>query len=401
MNKLNTITVTFFVMLLATQLSAQSYGHFDQGQTNVQSDEIRVLESFEESFALERKIDPNEYILGPGDELGLNILTSENITYPLKVTPTGDLFIPSVGVVHVAGLTLTHTISAVQDYIHSHAFPGAKVNLVLVNVRMFKIHISGAVNKLGFVTVNPMERLSDIVKRSGGFHQQAREFSIKIVRANDDHFIVNYLDYLRDGSLDNNPTFLEGDRIIVSFGDIVHEGIVLRGAVAGSGYDIIEPNESLGAFLQRRVKFNKNADLESVVITRKVNGDKFFVDIKPQDFFSTELHAGDTIDILWKKGVMVNGFVLAPGGFAFFPGYVAADYISMAGGNTPNGNPNRCVVKHRDGTEERGQNILIRRGDVIVVPRTMKDAIIGEISALQIVVSLTTIYLTYLATGGN
>ncbi|MBC8215148.1 MAG: hypothetical protein H8E64_01380 [Candidatus Marinimicrobia bacterium] len=90
--------------------------------------------------------------------------------------------------------------------------------------------------------------------------------------------------------------------------------------------------------------------------------------------------------------------MLTPGGFGFFPGYVAADYISMAGGNTPSGNPNRCTVKHRDGTVERGQEVVIRRGDVIVVPRTIKDTIIGDMSALHIVVSLATVYLTYLAT---
>lgn len=396
------ITKTFItisiISLWITNLSAQSFGLRDLSPLNVQSGEAQAMESFEESFAFERKIDPNVYILGPGDELGLNILTSENITYPLKVTPTGDLFIPSVGVVHVAGYTLTQAISNVKDYIHTHAYPGAKVNLVLVNVRVFKIQISGAVNKPGFVKVNPMERLSDIVIRSGGFHQLAREFDTKIIRNDGQKITVNYVGYLREGDLGENPMFQEGDRIYVPFAEMKNEGIVLRGAVAGSGYDIIEPNETLGAFLERRVKFNKNADLENVIITRKVNGGKILIEIAPQEFFSTKLHAGDTIDILWEKGVMVNGFVLTPGGFGFFPGYVAADYISMAGGNTPSGNPNRCTVKHRDGTVERGQEVVIRRGDVIVVPRTIKDAIIGDMSALHIVVSLATVYLTYLAT---
>ena len=97
---------------------------------------------------------------------------------------------------------------------------------------------------------------------------------------------------------------------------------------------------------------------------------------------------------------MVNGFVYTPGGYGYFPGYISADYISLAGGNTINGDPNRCIIIHRDGTEEKGLMVVISRGDVIVVPRTLKDALIGDVSFMQIIVSLVTILLTYLAIGG-
>jgi len=290
--------------------------------------------------------------------------------------------------------------SNVEKFIHANAYPNAQVNLVLLNVRYFKIQISGAVNSTGFVIATPADRLNEVIEKCEGFHQLAREFSVEIIRSNGEKVRINYLKYLREGDLEHNPTFQEGDKIFVPFGDMKTEGIVLRGAVEGTGYDIIEPNEMLGSFLQRSVVFNKNADLESIMITRTEKGKNIFVSIDPGNLFSTELHAGETIDIQWEKGVMINGFVLAPGGFEFFPGYTAADYISMAGGNSINGNPNRCTVQHRDGSEERGSSVLVRRGDVIIVPRTAKDYIIGDLSVLQIVVSLMTIYLTFLATGG-
>jgi len=193
-------------------------------------------------------------------------------------------------------------------------------------------------------------------------------------------------------------SFLERDRIHVPFGDVKTEGVVLRGASTGNGYDLIEPDEMLGEFLRRRVKLHNNADLNSISITRTMNNKVEYINIKPENLFKVILKAGDTIDILWEKGVMVNGFVLRPGGFKFFPGYVAADYVNMAGGNSPNGSPGRCKVLHKDGTIEYGQEILIRRGDVIIVPRTYKDVILGSMSSLEIVVSLATIYLTFIAT---
>ena len=61
------------------------------------------LESYKVVASLESAISPDKYILGPGDELGISIIMGENLTLPTKVTPTGDLFIPSVGLVIALG----------------------------------------------------------------------------------------------------------------------------------------------------------------------------------------------------------------------------------------------------------------------------------------------------------
>lgn len=400
---MSTVLKKMFILLLVTNffhnhLFAQTYGRFDMMYGLTSQEETQALESFEEYFSLEKAIDPADYIVGPGDELGLNILTSENLTWPLKVTPTGDLLIPSVGTIHVSGKTLKQVVEDVQQFIIEQAYPNAKVNLVLVNVRRFQIQITGAMNRPGFKTVTPINRLTDVIGKSRGFHQFAREFDITIERANGSVDKVNYLRFLVEGNLANNPTFLEGDKIIVPFGNVENEGVVIRGSISGRGYDIIEKGETLENFLRRRAKFRENTDLESVTITRNKNGREVFLNVLPKDFKTTMLKPGDSIDILMERGVMVNGFVQAPGGYAFFPGYAAADYINLAGGNTLEGNPDNVIVHHLDGTVEEGQSVVVRRGDVIVVPRTAKSVLFGDSSLLQIVAAISTIVLTYLAT---
>lgn len=385
------------ILLVPTVTYSQSYGRIESQKKQNQPSDEEIMESFSESVALEKAVNPDLYILGPGDELGVNIVTSENMTLPVTVTPTGDLFIPAVGVIHVAGKTLSEAIRVVQAFINKNAFPGAKVNIALTRVRTFKIQIEGAVNEPGFIVVHPLERLSDIIEKCDGFHQLAQEYQIEITKASGKSLTINYLDYLRKGDLTQNPVFTEGDRIHVPFGDITEEGIVLRGAVSGAGYDMIEASESLWEFLQRRVRFHQNADLESVMITRKAGESTRYVNVEPDKFDSVQLKPGDVVDILWEKGVMVNGFVLSPGSFAFSPGYIAADYINMAGGNTTEGAPEKCIVQHRDGSQEVGQDVVVKRGDVIVVPRTFKSVMVGDISLLQAITSLATLVLTFVA----
>jgi protein involved in polysaccharide export with SLBB domain len=270
--------------------------------------------------------------------------------------------------------------------------------MTIVNIRSFLLQVSGAVNRPGFVKVTPVMRLHEVVRKAGNFHQLAREFDITVRSISGEEYKVDYLQFILNGNLEHNPTFQEGDKLIIPFGDVEKEGVVIHGALSGRGYDIIAPSETLENFLWRKARFRENADLENVIITRQKNGKEEHLRIQPERFSSIVLKPGDTIDILRERGVSVNGFVQIPGGFQFFPGFTAADYINLAGGNTTEGNPNRVLIRHLDGSSNRGQDVLVRRGDIIVVPRNLKSSIFGDSSLLQIGTALLTVYLTYLAT---
>ena len=95
------------------------------------------LESYNDVASLESAISPDNYILGPGDELGISIIMGENLTLPTKVTPTGDIFIPSVGLVNVSGHTLDEARKKIKSFIIENAFPNAKVSIELLNIRKF------------------------------------------------------------------------------------------------------------------------------------------------------------------------------------------------------------------------------------------------------------------------
>ena len=392
-----------FLVILFVHIAIGQDNRFGQlnllkKDTDVKASEtIQAVQSFEETFSLEKVINPDQYILGPGDELGINILMGENFTLPLKVTPTGDVFIPSVGVVNVSGMTLSQGIDKIKEYILDNAYPNAKVSIALVNIRYFQVQVIGAVNKPGFVHASAVDRLDRIINRANGFHQLAREFKITVKRNNGKLEIINHLDFIRNGDLSQNPIFLEGDIIIIPFGNISDESVALRGAVKGTGYDIIEPGETLLEFLTRNIKLDTYSDLQSVIVTRHGDDSESFIRVLPSEFSHFKLMAGDIIDILRERGIMVIGFVQEPGAYEFIPGYSLSDYISLAGGNTLEGDPNRAVVHHLDGNVDKSKNTPLNRGDVIVVPRTFLNTFVGRLSILQMAAYVFSIYMSYLA----
>ena len=128
-----------------------SLNNFQRQDLYNDSDNLKSLnlESYKDVASLENAISSDKYILGPGDELGISIIMGENLTVPTKVTPTGDLFIPSVGLVNVSGETLDEARKKIKAFIIENAFPNAKVNIALLNIRKFQMQVVGAVNSSG------------------------------------------------------------------------------------------------------------------------------------------------------------------------------------------------------------------------------------------------------------
>ena len=69
----------------------------------------------------------------------------------------------------------------------------------------------------------------------------------------------------------------------------------------------------------------------------------------------------------------------------------------MAGGNTKDGSINKIKIIHSDGTSSRNANTILKRGDVIIVERSTLNTLAGNMSILQTIASLLTIYMTYLS----
>jgi protein involved in polysaccharide export with SLBB domain len=171
----------------------------------------------------------------------------------------------------------------------------------------------------------------------------------------------------------------------------------LRGEVNNSGYDIIEPNETLLSFLNRSISLIDESNLQSIIITRSTGKKEQIIQVAPNDFFNFALYNGDIIDIARDDGVMVNGFVQKPGAYNYFPGYLAFNYISMAGGNSRDGSIKKLKIIRKDGTVSRNSNLKLKRGDVIIVERSSINTLAGNMSILQIFASFLTIYMTYLS----
>ena len=188
-----------------------------QNLQNLGLDNKDQLLKLSESFVVETEIDPETYILGPGDKIGLSIITGANLAYVITISPTGELWIPDIGTVHISGMNIQIAEEFAAQYIRENRYKTANISLVLLNIRHHKIQVVGAVISPGFINIKSISRLTDAIKKTDGLHKLADEEHIVIKKENGAEIICSLKSFHLNGNLNNNPVLSAGDIIYVPY----------------------------------------------------------------------------------------------------------------------------------------------------------------------------------------
>ena len=113
-----------------------------------------------------------------------------------------------------------------------------------------------------------------------------------------------------------------------------------------------------------------------------------------EDSFSDEAKAS----ISYKKNlVLVTGFVMNPGGHKFVPGYTIMDYIALSGGISDMGSKKKIALYRNGGKIKVSMSNYVQPGDQINIPANMKFKYLGNISILQTLTAVMSLFLTFVA----
>lgn len=167
---------------------------------------------------IEKSINPDSYILGPGDLLGINIISTKNISLPIRINPVGEILIPAVGVLNVSGISLSDAKIKISDHVIKTAIKNAMVNVTLLDIRRFKIQVLGAVHNPGFIYVTPIDKVYDAILQTGGVQKFAHPDIVQIIRGGK-IIEVKLREYLSGKDKSQNALIESGDVIFVPFSD--------------------------------------------------------------------------------------------------------------------------------------------------------------------------------------
>lgn len=294
---------------------------------------------------LDQVIEPDDYKVGPGDVILINIWTSSPEQYEVEITPEATLIVPGVGDLSVKGMTLTELKSAAITRLRAF-YPRIPISVTLGKVRRFRVTVTGAVGRPGLHVVTANTRASEVLDMAGLRDDAARR-QVRLERR-DTTLLVDLATFERLGLRDANPYLYEGDVIIAPPIDRRWGTVRIDGAVNLAGEFGYSPGDLVGDLIDLAFGPTPDADTTRLELWRFPPGADQAVrfewpsgstysdwrkfGLQPDD----RLYLRSIEGFRKKHSVQVSGEVERPGFYAF-PGenIRLRDVVDSAGGFTP------------------------------------------------------------------
>lgn len=168
-----------------------------------------------DSKPLFKRIDPQKYILGPGDHIDVNLWGSYDSFEQAVVSADGKLTLPTIGELYVSGLTLRQAEEHIKNNVKQFYNKNVHAGLALSSLRSFKVPVLGAVANPGHYEATLDTRVSDLLDSAGGLLPSASQRHIQVKSEIGLRIEADLIAYLRLGSVNGNPFLLEGDVVFV------------------------------------------------------------------------------------------------------------------------------------------------------------------------------------------
>ncbi len=242
-------------------------------------------------FARERTsgLNPN-YRIAPGDQVAVNLYGAQTFSEVVPVDAQGNLFIPEVGPVQVAGLPNRALQGAVEGRVRRVFTENVQVYVNLLGAQTLGVFVTGAVVNPGRYSGLPSDSLLTFIDKAGGIDLARGSFrDVQIKRGGKRIAEADLYDFLLDGSLPT-PQFRDGDVILVG---------PIGGAVAVDG-DVRAPAAfEFGSFpvigRQLAAYARPLTDVTHVALSGFRNGQPVNAYLSYEDFLETRLLDGDLV----------------------------------------------------------------------------------------------------------
>ncbi|WP_257305574.1 SLBB domain-containing protein [Geothrix campi] len=176
-----------------------------------------------------------DYVLGTGDRLNLNVFGSATFDLPVQVDGRGEIVIPKVGTAKVGGLTLGKAKAAMQGLV-SRNFSRSSVDLQVIELREVRVFVMGEVYKPGSYLVSSLSSLVNVLGLAGGPTAVGSYRDIRVMRGGRQVAGLDLYPLRAEGLGNPNVALQSGDTIFVP---LAQNQVLLEGAfqrVAGASY---------------------------------------------------------------------------------------------------------------------------------------------------------------------
>ncbi len=257
---------------------------------------------------------PQNYRLGPGDAVIIDIYGASQKTMEATVSPDGEITIEGYGPIQVSGLTVAQANSRLRSTLGSR-YSSSRVKLTVGQTKTIMVNVMGEVKTPGTYTLSAFATVFHALYMAGGTNDLGTLRNIKVYRSNKLVSSVDIYDYILNGKLTGNIRLADNDVIVVGAYDCL---VNITGKVKRPMFYEMKKNESLNSLLKYAGGFTGDAYKKSVRLTRKTGREYAVFNVEEFDFSNFRIADGDSVSIdsilpRYQNTVEIKGAVFRPG----------------------------------------------------------------------------------------
>ena len=335
---------------------------------------------------------PDDYRLGPGDEVYVDVWGASQQRFECTVSPEGVINIENFGPVQVSGLTVAQTNARLRSTLGAR-YAGSDVRLTVGQTRTITVDVMGEVKTPGTYTLSAFSTVFHALYMAGGTNDIGTLRNIKVFRNGRQITTCDIYDYILNGNMKGNVRLQSGDVVVVGSYECL---VQVTGKVKRPMYYEMKSTESVGTLLRYAGGFTGDAYDQLVRLIRKSGGQLSVFSLDEFERGNFQLADGDSVAVdstlqRYRNMVEVKGAVFRTGKYQMDGSITTVrQLIEAAGGLCEDAMKTRAVL-HRLTDERRLQviqvdlqgilahtapDIALRNEDVLFIPS--RSYLIGE-----------------------
>ncbi len=340
---------------------------------------------------------PQNYRLGPGDEIIIDIWGASEDIIRKEISPDGSINVPGLGVISLNGMN----IADAKEYLKSelskiYADEGNQIQVTLGKTRSIKINVMGEVMVPGTYTLSAFASVFHALYSAGGVTDLGSLRNIKVARNGKTVAEVDVYEYIMQGKTSDDISLQEGDVVIVPTYDAI---VKVEGKVKRPMRYEMKENETVSTLLKYAGFFAPNAYKNSVRVVRQEGREYSIATVERDNFGAFKLMDGDVVSAdsiinRFSNKLEIKGAVYRPGIYEYCESInTVKKLLQQADGLLGDAFKNRAVLYRQrenltsevlpvdvkgilDGTAE---DVELRKNDILFVPSIYDIKNIGNV----------------------
>ncbi|MBR5324233.1 MAG: SLBB domain-containing protein [Muribaculaceae bacterium] len=362
-----------------------------------------IFKSRKLNFAPSQNIaTPENYKLGPGDEVIIDIWGASQSNIIETISPDGYIVVRDLGLVYLNGKTIKEAKTYLKEQLNK-IYSGisddesSRISVSLGRIRTIQVNVMGEVSVPGTFSLSSLSSVFHAIYSAGGTTERGSLRNIQLVRNGKTTTTVDLYEFILKGKDLGDLRLQEGDVIIVPTYETL---VAIEGNVKRPMCYEMKKGETLSDLITFSGDFLPEAYKNNVKIVRKSDKEYEICTVDKEEYDAFSLVDGDKIEVgvildKYKNKLEIKGAVYRPGVYQFSEKIkTVKDLIEKADGVMGDAFLSRAVMhrEHDDLTLEvipidvKGilngtvADIPLKKGDVLYIPSIHDIQELGIIS---------------------